>query len=65
MHWLCMPASINIMIADALVPNSQQTFNNHADSQLSTLYAVLPLFTTRFAACTGGMCVSLLEACLF
>ena len=34
MHWLCMPASINIMIADALVPNSQQTFNNHADSQL-------------------------------
>ena len=31
---------------------------------LSTLYAVLSLYTTRFAACTGGIYVSFIEAYL-
>ena len=32
---------------------------------LSTLYAVLKLFVTRFTACTGGILVSVIEASLF
>ena len=37
----------------------------HKYKILSTLYAVLTLFVTKFTACTGGILVSVIEARLF